>query len=152
MKGTLSEDPAYPKIQYPTDTQVSIFLFHCGSTTLLNCHILSQCPECYGKETIFDEDKVIKYLLNVYSKPERTMEPIKTYPERIYSTNGMQKSETRFFTGTDYWLLCIVYLCVAALLIFGYVHFRVRKGAKLDISYLLCRKLKHHYITGKNNV
>ncbi|XP_035707657.1 sulfhydryl oxidase 2 isoform X2 [Folsomia candida] len=130
LKGTLSEDPVYPKIQYPSETQ---------------------CPECYGKETIFDEEKVLQHLLTVYSKPERTLQPIQSSPDRLYATNDGGHKSPGFFSGTDYWLFCIVYLSVALLLIFGYVHFRMRKGARFDISYFMCRKLKHHY-TGKNNV
>jgi hypothetical protein len=130
LKGSLSEDPAYPKIAYPGETQ---------------------CSECYGKENIFDEEKVLQHLIKVYSKPERTLQPVKPATERIYSNGNARPMNPGFFSGIDYWLFCIVYLAVAVLLVLAYVHFRVKRGRGFDISYLFCRREKHLY-TGKNNV
>jgi len=130
LKGTLSEDPGFPKTQFPTDTQ---------------------CSDCYLKENVFDESEVLQYLLKMYSKPERTLVHVKPSTERIYST-GARMSNSRFFSGIDYWLFGGVYILVAAILVFAYIHFRVRSiRFTIPSSSFWFRRVKHHYV-GKSNV
>lgn len=84
----------------------------------------------------------------MYGKPERTLQPVKLEQDRVYGTRVSQN--TNFFSGIDYWLFFVVYLSVAILLVFAFIHFRVRK-IRFDFSYIFCRRIKHSYL-GKNNV
>jgi len=131
LKGTLSEDPGFPKTQFPTE---------------------SQCSDCYLDETnVFDESQVLQFLLKMYSKPERTLVHVKPSTERIYAT-GARMSNSRFFSGIDYWLFGGVYIMVAALLVFAYIHFRVRSIRFTIPSSSWFRRVKHQYYVGKSNV
>ncbi|ODM98934.1 Sulfhydryl oxidase 2 [Orchesella cincta] len=123
-KGTASEDPGYPKGKYPND---------------------KQCSSCYKEDGIFDEDKVFEYLLNVYSSPIRTLrthqtEKSKRDAEPVHSgPKHAPRLSSGIFSGTDYWIFCIVYLSVAALLIFGYLHFKSGSRRRVD-PLAICRK------------
>ncbi|CAL8126047.1 unnamed protein product [Orchesella dallaii] len=122
-KGSESEDPGYPKGLYPND---------------------KQCPTCYTGDGSFDEDKVFEYLLNIYSSPIRTMrnhqtEKSKREADTQFRSHQAPHRQSRFFSGTDYWIFCIVYLSVAALLIFGYLHFKLGSRRRID-PLAICRK------------
>lgn len=58
---------------------------------------------------------------------------------QVRDQHESQQRPSRFFSGTDYWIFFIVYLSVAALLIFGYIHFKLGSRRRLD-PLALCRK------------
>ena len=123
LKGTLSEDPGYPKEKYPSK------------------HL---CPECYETEGKFDEGKVLDYLLRIYAHPKRTQN-LKGAPDKaswgeryrmagseapaaVIMSGEVQSKSQRwlgYFSSADIWLFMIVYVSVACLLVLGYVHFKV---------------------------
>lgn len=116
----------------------------------------AQCSDCHTSEGSFNEEKVFEYLVKVYTHPTRTTQstgpkkreskwenggdgkdPVASKQQQ-YSKNRHQIS-SRFFSGTDYWIFCIVYLSVASLLIFGYYHFKLGSRRRLD-PFAICRK------------
>jgi len=134
LKGGISEDPAYPKGMYPSS---------------------KQCEECYTKNGEFDEEKVVEFLVKVYSKPERTLQPVDHIPEHLQKLSlarsdfGKTNSTGGFFSGSDYWIFCIVYFSVATLLVLVYLHFR---GYRRIDSSAFCRRFLQNNQAGKSNI
>lgn len=131
LKGAISEDPGFPKGSYPSETQ---------------------CSPCHTAEESYDEEKVLEYLVKIYTHPARTMQSLPKHQAEKRSSSGndqhsadhemRRQQSSRFFSGTDYWIFCIVYLSVAALLIFGYYHFKLGSRRRLD-PLAICRKFVH---------
>jgi len=124
LKGDLTEDPEHVKAVYPYQ---------------------KDCPQCYLSNGEFNEDEVMKYLINRYGYIKKQDQPkaLEDLPQsdklKFESDPDSFKNNGRVFNYTDYSLMFGLYIFITTIVIsvFFYLPIRIRRKAKIPSTRYL---------------
>lgn len=118
LKGDLTEDPEHPKGVYPYQ---------------------KNCPQCYLSNGEFNQDEVMKYLIDRYgyvkkSEPKH-LEDLPQSDKLKFETDLDSFKENRVFNYTDYSLIFGLYVLITTIVmsVFFYLPLRIKRKAKSKV-------------------